>query len=58
MTLLVHNIASGHGINVMMFFDTLVAETDELFSTHLPTFAALIWSLVSAMYTVYQSWRE
>lgn len=56
--LLLHNIANGHPIDPMMFFDTLVGVIDEFFSVHLPSLAALVWSLVSAAYSVFQQIRE
>ncbi|MDJ0919025.1 MAG: hypothetical protein QNJ05_14795 [Woeseiaceae bacterium] len=56
--LLLHSVANGHPIDLMMFFDTLVGVFDEFISVHLPGVAALIWSFLSTAYTVFQHLRE
>ena len=55
--LLLHSVANGIPIDLMMLFDTLVGLVDEFFSVHLPGAAALIWSLLSAAYSLFQQLR-
>lgn len=56
--LFVHSLANGHPVDFMMLFDTLVGVFDEFVSVHLPAVAALIWSLLSAAYSVFEYLRE